>query len=90
MTPERSGVIVSAWLLVHEQRDVVIHVAAGKLLPLIPEDFELLEPKVNVQYANCREVDWMAGGDYRLIQATAGRGQSSAASRCWASAAQSS
>jgi acetoacetate decarboxylase len=42
-----------------------------KLLPLIPEDFELLEPKVNVQYANCREVDWMAGGDYRLIQATA-------------------
>lgn len=42
-----------------------------KLLPLIPEDFELLKPQVNVQYANCREVEWMAGGDYRLIQVTA-------------------
>ncbi|NLI96372.1 MAG: acetoacetate decarboxylase family protein [Synergistaceae bacterium] len=42
-----------------------------KLLPLIPEDFELLKPRVNVQYANCREVDWMAGGDYRLIQVSA-------------------
>ena len=38
------------------------------LLKIIPEDFELLEPVVNVQYANCREVDWMSGGEYRLIQ----------------------
>jgi acetoacetate decarboxylase len=41
-----------------------------KLLPLIPEDFDVLEPRVNVQYANCREVEWMSGGDYRLIQVT--------------------
>ncbi len=40
------------------------------LLQLLPEDFDLLEPLVNVQYANCREVDWMAGGEYRLIQAS--------------------
>ncbi len=40
------------------------------LLSYIPEDFELLEPVVNVQYSNCREVDWMAGGEYRLIQVT--------------------
>ena len=40
------------------------------LLRFIPEDFEMLEPVVNVQYANCRDVDWMAGGEYRLIQAS--------------------
>ena len=39
-----------------------------ELLKLIPEDFELLQPVVHVQYANCREVDWMSGGEYRLIQ----------------------
>ncbi len=38
------------------------------LLQYIPEDFELLKPVVNVGYANCRNVDWMAGGEYRLIQ----------------------
>lgn len=38
------------------------------LLEIIPHDFELLEPVVNVQYSNCRDVDWMAGGEYRLIQ----------------------
>ena len=41
------------------------------LLEYIPEDFELLKPLVNVGYANCRDVDWMAGGEYRLIQVTA-------------------
>jgi len=41
------------------------------LLQLIPDDFELLEPLVNVQYANCRDVDWLSGGEYRLIQASA-------------------
>jgi len=40
----------------------------GALLELIPYDFELLEPVVNVQFANCRDVDWMTGGEYRLIQ----------------------
>ena len=38
------------------------------LLEIIPHDFELLEPVVNVQFSNCRDVDWMAGGEYRLIQ----------------------
>jgi acetoacetate decarboxylase len=41
------------------------------LLQLIPEDFELRQPLVSVQFANCRDVDWMAGGEYRLIQVTA-------------------
>lgn len=40
------------------------------ILRFIPEDFEVLKPVVNVQYANCRDVDWMAGGEYRLIQAS--------------------
>lgn len=40
----------------------------GALLELIPEDFELLKPVVSVQFANCRDVDWMTGGEYRLIQ----------------------
>jgi hypothetical protein len=44
--------------------------APESLLALLPEDFELLEPKVNVQFANAREVDWMSGGEYRLIQAS--------------------
>lgn len=41
------------------------------LLPILPEDFELLEPLVNVQFSNARDVAWMAGGEYRLIQVTA-------------------
>ncbi|MDD4896777.1 MAG: acetoacetate decarboxylase family protein, partial [Atribacterota bacterium] len=41
------------------------------LLQYIPEEFDLLKPLVNVQYSNCRDVDWMAGGEYRLIQVTA-------------------
>ncbi|MCF4152056.1 acetoacetate decarboxylase family protein [Dethiosulfovibrio sp. F2B] len=36
----------------------------------VPEDFEILKPRVDVQYSNCRDVDWMAGGEYRLIQAS--------------------
>ena len=31
------------------------------LLQYIPEDFELREPIVSVQYTNCRDVVWMAG-----------------------------
>ncbi len=41
------------------------------LLDIIPEDFELLSPTVNIQFANCRDIDWMSGGEYRLIQAGA-------------------
>lgn len=40
------------------------------LLKMIPEDFELIKPAVNIQFAECREVDWMSGGEYRLIQAS--------------------
>lgn len=38
------------------------------LLNYLPEDFELLEPIVSIQYVNFRDVEWMANGDYRLIQ----------------------
>ena len=41
------------------------------LLQYIPEDFELREPVVSVQYTNCRDVVWMSGGEYRLIQVSA-------------------
>ncbi|MDD4160458.1 MAG: acetoacetate decarboxylase family protein [Synergistaceae bacterium] len=39
------------------------------LSKLIPEDFDIISPTVNVQFAECRDVDWMSGGEYRLIQA---------------------
>ncbi len=42
----------------------------SRLVRFIPEDFELTAPRVDVQYSNCRDVDWMAGGEYRLIQAS--------------------
>ena len=41
------------------------------LLQFIPEEFELLEPAVNLQFSNCREIEWMAGGEYRLFQVSA-------------------
>lgn len=40
-----------------------------ELLRIIPEDFDLISPTVNVQFAECRDIDWMSGGEYRLIQA---------------------
>lgn len=40
------------------------------LLRYLPHCFELAEPRVDVQYANCRDVAWMSGGDYRLLQVT--------------------
>ncbi|MGD9666645.1 MAG: acetoacetate decarboxylase family protein [Synergistaceae bacterium] len=40
------------------------------LLKIIPEDFDLIQPTVNVQFAECRDIDWMSGGEYRLIQAS--------------------
>ncbi len=41
------------------------------LLQFIPEEFELLEPAVNLQFTNCREIEWMSGGEYRIVQVTA-------------------
>lgn len=41
------------------------------LLQYLPEDFDLQEPIVTLQFSNCRDVDWMSGGEYRLIQVTA-------------------
>ncbi|MCX7829056.1 MAG: acetoacetate decarboxylase family protein [Thermanaerothrix sp.] len=40
------------------------------LLGYLPECFDLIEPRVDVQYANCRDVKWMSGGEYRLLQVT--------------------
>lgn len=38
------------------------------LAQFVPKDFEILEPVVNVMYNNCRGVDWMSHGEYRLLQ----------------------
>lgn len=38
------------------------------LLQYLPEVFDLCEPIITVQYSNCREVEWMSNGEYRLIQ----------------------
>lgn len=40
------------------------------LLKIIPEKFDLTSPAVNIQFAECRDIDWMSGGEYRLIQAS--------------------
>jgi len=40
---------------------------ADMLTRYIPGAFELTRPVVNVQYAMCRAVDWLAGGGYNLI-----------------------
>jgi acetoacetate decarboxylase len=40
------------------------------LLQYLPEVFVLREPVVTVQYTNCRDVVWMSGGEYRLVQVT--------------------
>ena len=34
----------------------------------VPSAFEILEPVISVQYSDCRGVDWMANGEYRLLQ----------------------
>ena len=39
------------------------------LAPLIPEEFEILSPTVSWQYTNCRGVDFLAQGEYRILQA---------------------
>lgn len=59
-----------------EYRDMLIIILKYEtkpeaLLQYIPEDFELQEPVVAIQFSNSRDVDWMSGGEYRLIQTTA-------------------
>ena len=41
-----------------------------ELATLIPEEFEILSPIVNWQYCNCRGVDFMMMGEYRILQAS--------------------
>ena len=38
------------------------------LAQFVPQEFEILAPVVNVQYSNCRRVDWMSQGEYRILQ----------------------
>jgi hypothetical protein len=44
---------------------------AAALSEYIPEDFELLRPEICINYSQCREVDWMAGAAYNLIDVSA-------------------
>ena len=37
----------------------------------IPEGFELLRPELSINFCQCREVDWMAGSAYNLIDVSA-------------------
>jgi len=38
------------------------------LAQFVPRDFDILEPVVTVQYNDCRGVDWMSHGEYRILQ----------------------
>ena len=42
-----------------------------RLTEYIPEGFELLRPELSIGFAQCREVDWMAGSAYNLIDVSA-------------------
>lgn len=42
-----------------------------RLAGYIPEDFELLRPELSIGYSQCREVDWMGGSAYNLIDVSA-------------------
>ena len=44
---------------------------AGRLSEYVPEGFELLRPEITVNFGQCREIDWMAGGSYNLIDVSA-------------------
>ena len=45
-----------------------IHTSDGdRLSQYIPEGFELLRPELSINFCQCREVDWMAGAAYNLI-----------------------
>jgi acetoacetate decarboxylase len=39
-----------------------------KLERFIPEGFELLAPELSISYTALREIDWMMGGFYNLVQ----------------------
>jgi acetoacetate decarboxylase len=39
-----------------------------RLADYLPEGFELMRPEVNVSYSQNREIDWMTGSAYNLIQ----------------------
>jgi hypothetical protein len=39
----------------------------NKLAGYLPEGFELLRPELNVAYCQMREVSFMAGGAYNLV-----------------------
>jgi acetoacetate decarboxylase len=40
----------------------------NQLTNYLPEGFEIILPEVNITYIQSREIDWMAGGAYNLIQ----------------------
>jgi hypothetical protein len=40
----------------------------NQLASYVPEGFELLRPELNISYSQFREIDWMAGGAYNLVQ----------------------
>ena len=45
------------------------YTTAGDILSdYLPEGFELLRPELNMTYSQNREIDWMAGSSYNLIQ----------------------
>jgi acetoacetate decarboxylase len=39
-----------------------------RLADYVPEEFELMRPELSIGFAQCREIDWMAGSCYNLIQ----------------------
>lgn len=39
----------------------------GCLSQYLPEDFDLLRPELSINFSQCREVEWMAGSAYNLI-----------------------
>ncbi len=41
-----------------------------RLEQYVPDPFRVSEPVLSVSYSMNRRVDWMAGGDYRLISVT--------------------
>jgi acetoacetate decarboxylase len=45
------------------------YTTAGDMLSdFLPEGFELIRPELNVTYSQNREIDWMAGSSYNLVQ----------------------
>jgi len=42
----------------------------SRLSEYVPEGFEMLRPEISINFAQCREIDWMAGGGYNLIDVT--------------------